>query len=123
LAGSVDHVDGYPDIVVSNCDGPAYFVRNRAAARNNWIALRLRGRKSNRDGLGATVRVHAGKQVYAKFHDGKSGHLSQSSLPLYFGLADAQKIDRIEVTWPSGRKQVVTKGLRINKILRITEPK
>jgi hypothetical protein len=43
-------------------------------------------------------------------------------LPLYFGLGDATKIDRIEVAWPSGRKQLVTKGLRENETLKITEP-
>ena len=62
------------------------------------------------------------RQVYAKYNDGKSGYLSQSVLPLYFGLGDAEKVDRVEVDWPSGRKQVVTEGLRANEILRITEP-
>jgi hypothetical protein len=48
--------------------------------------------------------------------------LSQSVLPLYFGLGDATKIDRIEVDWPSGRKQVLSKGLHQNQTLRIAEP-
>jgi hypothetical protein len=47
--------------------------------------------------------------------------LAQSVLPLYFGLGDATKVDRIEVDWPSGRKQVVTKDLRINQTLKIAE--
>ena len=83
----------------------------------------LVGTSSNRNGLGATVRVRAGGQVYTKYNDGKSGYLSQSALPLYFGLGEAEKIEGVEVDWPSGRKQVVTQGLDINRTLQIVEPK
>jgi hypothetical protein len=67
--------------------------------------------------------VHAGGQVYTKYNDGKSGYLAQSALPLYFGLGDARKIDRVEVDWPSGRKQVALDGLKENHTLQIIEPK
>ena len=53
----------------------------------------------------------------------KSGYLAQSVLPLYFGLGEATKIDRVEVDWPSGQKQVVTSGLQENQVIRITESK
>lgn len=56
------------------------------------------------------------------FGNGKSGYLSQSALPLYFGLGDATKIDSIEVIWPSRRKQVVSENLQENQTLTITEP-
>jgi len=69
------------------------------------------------------VRVHVGDRVLTKYNDGKSGYLSQSVLPLYFGLGDAKTIDRIEVNWPSGRKQMLTKDLHVNRNLEITEPK
>ncbi len=69
------------------------------------------------------MRVRTGGQLYTLNHDGKSGYLSQSALPLYFGLGDAPSVDRVEVDWPSGRKQVVTKGIRANDTLRITEPR
>ena len=78
---------------------------------------------SNRNGLGATVHVHSGGNIFTRYNDGKSGYLSQSVLPLYFGLGDTDKIDRIEVVWPSGRKQILTDGLRPNQALQITEPK
>ena len=88
-----------------------------------WLKVVLVGTASNRNGLGALVRVGAGGKVYVKQNDGKSGYLSQSVLPLYFGLGEAAKVDRVEVAWPSGRKQVVTRGLCVNDTLRITEPK
>jgi len=68
------------------------------------------------------VRVHAGGRVLTKYHDGKSGYLSQSALPLYFGLGDAERIERIEVDWPSGRKQVETQQLDVNRTRKIVEP-
>jgi len=67
--------------------------------------------------------VTAGGQTYTRYNDGKSGYLSQSALPLYFGLGDETKIDRIEVQWPSGQKQVMEKKLQENQTLVITEPK
>jgi hypothetical protein len=56
-----------------------------------------------------------------KYNDGKAGYLAQSVLPLYFGLGDEAKISSIEVDWPSGLKQVVTKDLRANELIKITE--
>jgi len=88
----------------------------------HWLKIVLEGTVSNRNGLGATVRVRAGGQTYLKYNDGKSGYLSQSVLPLYFSLGDAKKIDSVEVAWPSGRKQVVTTGLQVNDTRKITEP-
>ena len=69
------------------------------------------------------MRVHAGDQNYTKYNDGKSGHLAQSVLPLYFGLGDAPRIDRVEVDWPSGREHLVQTGLEENQTLVIAEPK
>ncbi len=89
----------------------------------HWLKVVLVGTRSNRDGLGATVRLQAGGQTYTKYNDGKSGYLSQSVLPLYFGLGATEKIDRIEVDWPSGQTQVITSGLGENQLLRVTEPK
>ncbi|HEX5235452.1 MAG TPA: ASPIC/UnbV domain-containing protein [Silvibacterium sp.] len=60
---------------------------------------------------------------WSRINDGKSGYLSQSVLPLYFGLGEATKIDRVEVDWPSGIKQVLSRGLHENSTLKITEPK
>jgi hypothetical protein len=117
--------DGDLDIVTNELhDVPMVLVSDLAERKPiRWLKVVLVGTASNRGGLGAMVRVSAGGKTYLKPNDGKSGYLSQSALPLYFGLGDATKIDRVEVAWPSGRKQVVNRGLRVNDTLRIIEPK
>ena len=85
------------------------------------LEVELTGKASNRDGLGAVVKVVAGDLVLTQSHDGKSGYLSQSSLPLYFGLGEQKKVDRVEIEWPSGTRQVVTEGIEIGKRLEIME--
>jgi hypothetical protein len=117
--------DGALDIVTNDFNAPPQVLISDLAKRKaiHWLKIVLEGTASNRNGLGATVRVHAAGQVYTKYNDGKSGYLSQSVLPLYFGLGDATKIERVEIDWPSGRKQVVTEGLEANQTLKITEPK
>ena len=117
--------DGDLDIVTNEFNSaPQVLISNLTQRKPiRWLKIVLVGTKSNRNGLGATVRVRAGGNVYMKYNDGKSGYLSQSALPLYFGLGDSKQIDRVEVDWPSGRKQVVTQGLRVNEMLRITEMK
>jgi enediyne biosynthesis protein E4 len=117
--------DGDLDIVTNDFNSePQVFVSNLAQRRAiHWIKVELVGTASNRDGLGATVRVKAGGQTYMKYNDGKSGYLAQSALPLYFGLDKATSVEAISVEWPSGRKQTVTSGLTINQVIRIVEPK
>jgi enediyne biosynthesis protein E4 len=117
--------DGDLDIVTNEFNSaPQVLVSDLADQKKiHWLKIVLVGTRSNRNGLGATVRVHAANQTYTKYSDGKSGYLSQSVLPLYFGLGDATKIDRVEVDWPSGGKQVLTKGLQENSTLRIVEAK
>ena len=116
--------DGDLDIVTNDFNSAPQVLVNDLAQRRpiHWLQIALAGAASNRGGLGATVRLRAGGHAYTKYNDGKSGYLSQSALPLYFGLGDAEKIDAVEVDWPSGRKQVVTEGLEINRTLRIAEP-
>ncbi len=117
--------DGDLDIVTNEFNSaPQVLISNLTQRKPiRWLKIELVGTKSNRNGLGATVHVRAGGNVYMKYNDGKSGYLSQSALPLYFGLGDTKQIDRVEVDWPSGRKQVVTQGLRENETLRISEMK
>ena len=117
--------DGDLDIVTNDFNSePQVLVSNLAERKKiRWIKILLEGTNSNRNGLGATVRVRANGQTYTKYNDGKSGYLAQSVLPLYFGLGDVAKVDEVEVDWPSGRKQVLTTGIEENQTLRIAEPK
>jgi len=117
--------DGDLDIVTNEFNSEPQVLISDLAQRKaiHWLKIVLVGTKSNRDGLGATVRVHAGGQIYTKYNDGKSGYLSQSQLPLYFGLAEVNTVDSVEVNWPSGRKQVLPGGIAGNQTLVITEPK
>ena len=87
------------------------------------MKIALNGSVSNRNGLGATVKVSSGGRVYTKYNDGKSGYLSQSVIPLYFGLGDATTVERIEVQWPSGRKSLLVRGIAINRTLAVSEPR
>jgi enediyne biosynthesis protein E4 len=115
--------DGDLDIVTSNFNSTPQVLINDLAQRKriNYLKIMLVGTISNRDGLGATVNVFSGPNIYVKFNDGKSGYLSQSSIPLYFGLGTSQSVNRIEITWPSGRKQTLEGPISSNQILKIVE--
>ena len=115
--------DGDLDIVTNDInDRPQVLVSNLTERKRiHFAKVRLIGARSNRDGLGASVKVRVGGKTLTQFHDGKSGYLSQSSMPLYFGLGDAEKIESITVLWPSGKKQVVEKNITANGTTTITE--
>jgi hypothetical protein len=114
-----DH-DGDLDILVTTNNGPAYLFRNDGGNRNNWICVRLVGHKSNRDGIGAVVRIvsKSGKQ-WNMVHSGSS-YCSQSDLALTFGLGGDSAVEAIEIEWPSGEKQKLG-GTAANQFLTIDE--
>jgi tetratricopeptide (TPR) repeat protein len=115
--------DGDLDIVTTEFnDRPQFLVSDLSERRDvRFIKVRLIGCASNRDGLGAVVKVFANSVSYAQTHDGKSGYLSQSSLPLYFGLDEAERVDRIEIAWPSGKDQVISEHIEMNALLTVRE--
>ncbi len=116
--------DGDLDIVTNDFNSPPMVLISDLAAMNSglrYLKVQLEGTASNRNGLGATVRVTAGDQVYTKVHDGQSGYLSQSVCPLYFGLGEAEEADALEITWPSGTVQLVEGPIRSNQLLTIVE--
>jgi len=73
----------------------------------HFLEVSLIGTRCNRDGLGATVTVKAGDRSFTRFHDGRSGYLAQSRMPLYFGLGDATRIASVTLRWPSGSEQTL----------------
>jgi hypothetical protein len=99
--------DGNPDILVSNNGGPAYLLKNLGGSRNNAIRIRTVGTRSNRDGIGAQVRVrsHNG-EGWQTVHSGSS-YCSQSELTLTFGLGKESEAQSAEITWPSGQKDIL----------------
>jgi hypothetical protein len=115
--------DGDLDIVTNEFNAaPQILISDLAQKKTiHWLKVALAGTASNRDGLGATVRVIAGGRTLMRYSDGKSGYLSQSALPLYFGLGGAASVERVEVLWPSGRRSQVEKT-QANTTLRIQEP-
>ncbi len=98
--------DGRLDLLLSTNGGPVYLFRNDAqgaAASNKSLRVKLIGTKSNRDGLGATVRVTSGGETQTQMLRSGSSYLSASELVLTFGLAQREKADSIEIRWPSGQ--------------------
>jgi hypothetical protein len=112
--------DGDLDVLISNNNGPAVLYRNDGGNRNHWLQVKLTGTKSNRDGIGANVRVTTphGKQ-WQWVHSGSS-YCSSSDLALTFGLGADAAATSVEIDWPSGRRQKLdyVKG---NQRLVVTE--
>lgn len=98
--------DGRLDLMVNNFNDHPYYFRN-AFPRRHYVALRLRGTRSNRDALGAVVKLFRGERVLLRHVQSGGGYLSQSSKTLHFGLGDDATIDRVEIRWPSGIRQVL----------------
>ncbi len=114
--------DGDLDVLFTENQGPAYLYRNDGGNRNNFICIRTRGVKSNRDGIGAVVRIEsAGGKQWNTVHSGSS-YCSQSDLALTFGLGKDPTVSTIEVEWPSGQKDRIT-NVAANQFLVVEEGK
>jgi hypothetical protein len=116
--------DGDLDIVTNEFNAaPMVLVSNLSEKKPpRYVAVKLVGSASNRDGLGAVVKVTAGGTTYVRAYDGNSGYLSHSLYPLYFGLGSAEAVDAIEVMWPSGRRQLVSPPIAIGGVIEVREP-
>jgi hypothetical protein len=97
--------DGDLDLIITTNNGPAYLYRNDQLAGNRSVRFRLVGTKSNRDAIGATVSLYAGGLMQSRTVKGGSSYLSQSELPVTFGLEKRDQIDRVVIDWPSGRTE------------------
>ena len=100
--------DGDLDLLLTTNNGPAYLYRNDQLSGNRSIRFRMIGTKSNRDGIGATVRITSGGLSQAKMVKSGSSYLSQSELPLTFGLEKRDHVERVVIAWPSGRTEEFT---------------
>jgi len=97
--------DGDLDLLMTTNNGPAYLYRNDQTGGNRSIRFQLTGTKSNRDAIGATVKIYGAGLTQSKAVRGGSSYLSQSELPVTFGVAKNEKIERVTVDWPSGRSE------------------
>jgi hypothetical protein len=100
--------DGNMDVVVGDIDGGPMVLRNRGISGRHWVSFELTGTKSNRLALNARIAIVAGGMTQTdEVHSGGS-YLSQNDLRIHFGLANATKIDKVEIHWPSGHSEVLT---------------
>jgi hypothetical protein len=107
---------------VVNLGAKGTLVRNTSTNTGHWIAVKLVGTKSNRDGIGARIEVDsAGKRWTAERVAG-SGYMSQDDGRVHFGLGALTAIDKLTVKWPSGRDQTLEK-LDVDRVLTVQEPK
>ncbi len=118
--GDLDN-DGFTDIAVNSNNQPALILKNGGNA-NHWLIIDTEGVRSNRDGLGAQLHLTSqdGTNQYAQVTTGSS-YLSSSDKRVYFGLGSATTIRLLEITWPSGTKQLLV-NIKANQILRVREP-
>lgn len=116
-----DH-DGDLDIVISTNNGPAYLFRNDGGNRNHWLNVRLVGTKSNRDGIGAIVRIESASGKQWNMVRSGSSYCSQSDLALTFGLGADTKVSKLQIEWSSGSKQQLS-DVPVNQFLKVEEPK
>lgn len=98
-----------------------FVLYKNSGPENNWLKIRLRGTTSNRDGLGARVSLVANAIAQHRQHTGPSHFTSQDSQPVHFGLGTATQVERVEVTWPSGRVSTL-QNVGVNAQITIEEP-
>jgi hypothetical protein len=112
--------DGRLSIVVNNFNDQPYLFRNHYPPRN-WVEFRLEGTRSNRDAVGAVVRLYAGGRVMTRVVQAGGGYLSQSSRTVHFGLGDRREVDRVEIAWPGGTRQTLDR-VAVNALTPVRAP-
>jgi hypothetical protein len=100
--------DGHVDIVVENLDGKPMILREEGGNRNHWIGFELAGTKSNRLALNARVKAAAGDLIQVDEVRSGGSYLSQNDLRIHFGLGSHERVDRVDILWPSGKTETLT---------------
>jgi hypothetical protein len=119
--GDLDN-DGRLDAIVTTNEGPAYILHNETATQNHWLLLKLTGHKSNRDAIGAEVKITTTDRQQMATVTTAGSYLSSSDKRLHFGLGKEIVVRRIEIRWPSGIEQTL-KHIPGDQILQIDEPR
>ena len=113
--------DGDTDIIVMNSNQRAVLLRNEIGNRHNWLGIKLVGTRSNRNGIGAKVTIHAGEMTQVTETKSGSSYASGSDTRLLFGVGEHERVEKISITWPSGIRQELA-GVEVNQIVTISEP-
>jgi hypothetical protein len=100
--------NGRLDIVIENLEGRPMILQTQGGRANHWISFELEGTKSNRLGLNARVKATAGDLVQTDEVISGGSYLSQNDLRIHFGLGDRQRVDRVEIFWPTGKTEILT---------------
>lgn len=115
--------DGDLDLVVTTSNGPAKLLRNDNGNQNDMLRVKTIGTRSNRDSIGAkvTIRTNKGMHLFEMVKSGSS-YLSQSEMPLTFGLGkpDAEKLITLNIVWPSGKKESIS-NIKPNQLITLKE--
>lgn len=117
--GDIDN-DGRIDAVVSTNDGPAYVIRNDTKTGNHWLTLKLVGHQSNRDAIGATVKIVTPKGAQYATVTTAGSYLSSGDKRVHFGLGPESTVQTIEIRWPSGIRQTL-KSVPADRLLAVDE--
>jgi len=112
--------DGRMSAVVSNMNAPVSLLVNQIKSGNHWIGIKIIGTKSNRDGIGAKIRVKAGERVLVDEVRSGSSYDSNNDIRVHFGLGRVEKVDWVEVRWPSGLTERFS-NVRIDAIQEVKE--
>lgn len=112
--------DGDLDILVTTSNGPAHLFRNDGGNRNNWLKIKLSGKKSNQNGIGARIRVTSTTGTQTKTVKSGSSYCSQSELTTIFGLKNDTIVEEIKVSWLSGSVNTL-RNSKVNQLILITE--
>jgi hypothetical protein len=112
--------DGDVDVVIQNSRRQPTILRNDSPSKGHWLQVRLKGVKTNREGIGARVKVVSGDlTVIDEAHSGR-GYQSHYGMRLYFGLGNRDKVDRIEVRWIGGGVDII-ENIDVDQLVTVTE--
>lgn len=115
--------DGRTDVAVTALNQAVRLFRNTTPNAGHWITFRLHGKTSNRDGLGAEIAVHlAGGRTLWNHASTAVGYASASDRAVHFGLGEKARVEKVEIRWPSGRKQELS-DVSLDRVVDVTEPR
>ena len=115
--------DGRMDVLLTSLNGPPVLLHNQSVRTNHWVALKLVGTRSNRDGFGAQVKVTAGNRMFQAEARCPTCYLFQQDTRLHFGLGQESRVDRIEIHWPKPSRQTqVLTNVPVDEIIQVREP-